>query len=239
MLQIRWLIVVPLLLVISESQARGGNEARYFTTEEMKIAYQYQEQYGARLRHPLQPVDCLYGKAEFLASFQKEKFLAPCRFIHETVRHLKEILAVQAAKYLFALDASYARLVIPVELWEKKYSKMPVVKILPALLREPSLAAVYHTGQHLRMSDLKAGKDSRDAKAAIENRRVLAFFDGRPIVIPPPRSTALGTGRPAGYESAATSYFLAHRLGELLFLRDEKPIVFDISFDDDLAANIP
>ena len=72
----------------------------------------------------------------------------------ETTRHLKEMLAVGAAKYLFPLDADHAHLAIPMELWATKYSKLPSEQILSALLREPQLVALYHTAEHLEISDL-------------------------------------------------------------------------------------
>jgi hypothetical protein len=49
----------------------------------------------------------------------------------------------------------------------------------------------------------------------------------------------LGYSEPGGYRSCATFYFLANRIGELSIVVGGKPISFDISFDDDLASNVP
>ena len=117
------------------------------------------------------------------------------------------MLAVGAAKYLFPLDADHADLGIPAELWTSKYSKLPSEQIWLTLLREPRLIALYHTAEHLDISDPKTGKVNNEARAWKEKRNVLGFFDGRPIEILPPHPAGHGVGMPPGYNSYAASTF--------------------------------
>jgi len=152
----------------------------FFTAEEVEAARQYQENYGERIRNPLPARDCMFGQNEITAKYNGTQFLVPCRFITETTRHLKEMLAVGAAKYLFPLDADHAHLAVPSELWTSKYSRLPSEHLLFALLREPKLVALYHTAEHLEISNPKTGEVNEEARAWKEKRNVLGFFDGVP-----------------------------------------------------------
>jgi hypothetical protein len=146
----------------------------YFTAEEVEAAHQYQESYEERIRNPLRAKECLLGHKEFVATYRGKEFLAPCRFITETTRHLKEMLSIGAAKYLFPLDADHAHLGVPAEVWAKKYSKLSSDEILFALLRESTLVALYHTAEHLEISDPKTGQVNEQAKAWRRNVTSLA-----------------------------------------------------------------
>jgi hypothetical protein len=90
---------------------------------------------------------------------------------------------------------------VPAEVWAKKYRKLASDQILFALLWEPTLVALYHTAEHLEMSDPKTGQVNEEAKAWSEKRNVLGFFDGRPIQILPPHPMGFGVGMPPEYES--------------------------------------
>jgi hypothetical protein len=186
---------------------------------------------------PLKPVACFNGNTEFLASFEGKEFLAPCRFIIETIRHLKQILEKGAAKYLFPLDADHAHLAVPLDVWNTKFRDADRAKILPALLREPTLLALYHTAEHLTDMDPKTEKVDADARLWKERRNVIGFYDGRSIIIMSPQPHGSGSPAPDGYHSCATFHFSAHRLGELIFMAIGKAVAIDISFDNDLAAS--
>ncbi len=182
-----FLATATLLLFLDvELWSASTDDNWYFTAEGIEAAHQYQENYGGRIRNPLRAGECLLGHTEFVATYRDQKFLAPCHFITETTRHLKEMLSIGAAKYLFPLDADHAHLGVPAEVWEKKYRKLPSNRILLALLREPMLVALYHTAEHLEINDPKTGQVNGEAKAWREKRNVLGFFDGRPIQILPP-----------------------------------------------------
>jgi hypothetical protein len=103
-------ILVIVFFLNSTGPALGMDNGWYFTSVEIANAYRYQERFGHRLRHPLKPHGCYYGQSEFIASFQGKEFVAPCRFITESTRQLKQMLENGAARYLFPLDADHAHL---------------------------------------------------------------------------------------------------------------------------------
>ncbi len=223
--------VILFLMLSATLHAQSDLDPWYFTAAEIQTAYRYQEMFGERVQNPLKARDCLFGKKEFVASYRGNEFLAPCSFIKETIRHLKEILETGAAKYLFALDADHAHLAVPVDLWESKYSKLPREKILPALLREPALVALYHTAEHLVITDPKTGKVDPEAKRWKEKRNVLGFYDGRPIKILKPNPSGAGVGVPESYESFGGFNFAANPKGQLHVFVANKAIVFDMTLD--------
>lgn len=231
-------IIVMVTLLKTAGPALGIDSGWYFTSTEIATAYRYQEQFGRRLRHPLKPNACSFGKSEFVASFRGKEFVAPCRFISETTRHLKQLLENGAARYLFPLDADHAHLAVPTELWIEKYRKLSIDEILPELLREPKLIALYHTAEHLTIDDLKTGAENKPAKEWRAKRNVLGFFDGRPVKILPPLADGTAHDRPQHYETVGSVYFLAHRLGEIAFSANAKALTFDISFDED-SSDMP
>ena len=231
----RQLILILLLgvssLLHSAPLIASPYDTWFFTAEEVEAAHQYQENYGERLRNPLPARDCMFGRNEITTRYNGTPFFVPCRFILETTRHLKEMLAVGAAKYLFPLDADHAHLAIPMELWATKYSKLPAEQILPALLRETQLVALYHTAEHLEISDPKTGAVDEAAKKWKEKRNVLGFFDGRPIRILPPHPSGHGVSMPAGYNSYGGFNFLANPRGELFILHNNRVVTFDLSLE--------
>jgi hypothetical protein len=142
----------------------------------LAAAHEYQERYGERLRNPLRGGGCFLGRQEFTATYRRTAFEAPCRFINEVARHLKEMLIGGAAQYLFPLDADHAHLAVPSEVWMKKYRKLSADQIIAALFRESTLVALYHTAEHLDINDPKTGQVNEKAKAWREKRNVLAFL---------------------------------------------------------------
>jgi hypothetical protein len=203
----------------------------FFTAEEIEVAYRYQERFGERLFRPLRARDCLLGKKEFTAGYKGGEFAAPCRFIKETIRHLREMLEQGAARYLFPLDADHAHLAIPLELWENKYSKLPREQMLSSLLSEPALAALYHTAEHLTVIDPQTGKSDSQVRLWKDKRNVVGYYDGRPIEILPPDPRGLGMNIPQPYYSLGGFNFLASPKGELSLFLKNRAITFDISFD--------
>src|SRR5262245_10599290 len=222
---------VSILLLQSATLTASPYDTWFFTAEEIEAAHQYQENYGERLRNPLPARDCMFGQNEIAAKHNGTQFFVPCRFITETTRHLREMLAVGAAKYLFPLDADHAHLAIPMELWASKYSKLPSEQVLPALLRETQLVALYHTAEHLEISNPKNGAVNEAAKNWKEKRNVLGFFDGRPIRILPPHPAGYGVSIPTGYNSYGGFNFLTNSRGELFIFHNNKVVTFDVSLE--------
>lgn len=102
---------------------------------------------------------------------------------------------------------------------------------MPALLRDPGLVALYHTAEHLKVTDRRTGAVNPEAKAWLDKRNVLGFFDGRPIEILPPHPERQGVAMPEGYYSYSGFSFLASPKGELYLSLGSKIIVFDVAFD--------
>src|SRR4029077_11336984 len=110
------LLGINILVFRSAVLAASPYDTWFFTAEEVEAAHQYQENYGERIRNPLPARDCMFVQNEITAKYSETQFLVPCRFITEAT-HLKEMLAIGAAKYLFPLDADHAHLAIPMVLW--------------------------------------------------------------------------------------------------------------------------
>jgi hypothetical protein len=224
MFRIRSFLGALFMLAASSGQAfAGSDDPWFFTADEITSAYRYQQQFGARVRNPLDPQACFRGATDFLALYQGNRFAAPCRFVHETVRQLRELLESGTAKYLFPLDVAATDLALPAEIYASKYKNLPREEILPAALREPSLVAVYHTAVHLNPEDSK--------------RPVIAgFFDGQPDRILPP-----GTDDRVDFDSRKLIRIgglsiMAHFLGEITFVTKDGAVTFDLSFESDRAA---
>lgn len=229
------LILLTLLLIDVRATDVGRYDGWYFTADEVGAAYQYQENYGQRLRHPLRAGSCVFRGGEFNAELGKNNFTMPCRFVLQITRHLKEMIEAGAAKFLFPLDADHAHLGVPVALWESKYKHLSAVQVVRAIVREPQLVALYHTAEHLRITDRKTGAVDKTAASWQAKRNVLGFFDGRRIEILPPNPSGQGASMPEGYFSYSGFSFLASPRGELYLPLGTKVITFDIALDGSAA----
>jgi hypothetical protein len=226
-------IAIAVVLAVCEGSSHAGDDPWFFTANEIAKTYKYQQQFGARLRNPLKPEQCSYGQKDFPASYQGRQFAAPCRFISETIRQLRELLESGAAKYLFPLDVDHGDFAVPADVWAAKYKKLPAEEILPKLLREPKLVAVYHTAVHL-----SAEANHKESATNIwgQKRTVVGFYNGRPNEILPKRWHKELYFEPGGLVRLGGFTMMGHQLGELVFLAGETVVVFDMSFDNDRAA---
>jgi hypothetical protein len=135
--------------------------------------------------------------------------------------------------------------ITPISAFQSKYgprntANFPRInQILFALLREPTLVALYHTAEHLKIRDPKTGKINVEVKQWKEKRNVLGFFDGRPIQILPPHPMGFGVGMPAQYESYGGFNFLASHRGELFLFVNNRAITFDVSLENDHGVAWP
>ena len=220
------------LLVATAGLGDGMFNKWFFTAENMEAAYRYQEDYGERIRNPLRAKECLFGNAEFVASYRGGEFKVPCRFITETIRHLKEMIVAGAARYLFPLDANHGHLGIPIATWEK-YKQLPPDQVMQKILQDPSLIVLYHTAEHLQIPEPRDDGVRSDVKSWVEKRNVVGFFDGRPNHILTPDPRGYGVAMPEGYWPYSGFEFLASPMGELFVFVANKTITFDIGFEDD------
>jgi len=221
-------------LAVCVGRSHAGDDPWFSTAHEIAHAYKYQVQFGARLRNPLKPESCSYGQKDFPASHQGRQFAAPCRFISETIRQLRELLESGTAKYLFPLDVDHGDFAIPADVWEAKYKKLPAEEILPKLLREPKLLAIYHTAVHL---NAEANRTESATNIWGQKRTVVGFYNGRPNEVLPKRSHKELYFQPGGLVRFGGFTMMGHQLGELVFMSGETVVVFDMSFDNDRAAS--
>ncbi len=150
----------------------------------------------------------------------------------ETIRQLRELFESGAAKYLFPLDVDSADLAVPADVYASKYKQLPREEILPALLREPALVAIYRTAMHLNP---EVGNQGSGMSVWGKNRTVAGFYDGRPNQILSPRSDGGVDYEPEGLVRLGSFIMMGHFLGELTFVANDTVVTFDLSFDNDRA----
>jgi hypothetical protein len=232
MFKVRTFMTAAFVLAASFGQSFAKDDRWFFTANEVADAYRYQQQFGARLRNPLEAQTCFEGKNDFAASYQGKRFVAPCRFIGETIRQLRELLESGAAKYLFPLDVGAADLAVPADIYASKYKQLSKEEILPALLREPTLVAVYHTAVHL---DPEVGNQDSRISVWGKKRTVAGFYDGRPNQVLS-RSGGGVDHATEGLVRLGSFSMMGHFLGEVSFIVNETVVTFDLSFDNDHAS---
>jgi hypothetical protein len=229
----RWLIVlaIVLLLAVSSVFANLGRDDWYFTRGEIEAAYRYQLNFGERINNPIKARKCHFGEKKILVSHRGQEFWLSCRFITQTIGHLKGMLNVGAARYLFSLDANHAHLGVPAAVWQEKYAHLQAGEILPAILEDPTLTALYHTAEHLNATDPRTGKIDPKDREWKEKRNVMGYYNGQPIEILPPHPSGAGVGMPTSYRSYGGFRFLASPAGQLNLFHNGGVTVFDISLD--------
>jgi hypothetical protein len=233
---IRSLTVLVVLLSISPGHAACRNNPSSLTPNQTEIASGYREQVDQPLFRHLKAVDCFSGQTEFLTSVHGKTFLAPCRFITETTRHLIQISESEGGNSLSSLYWDHGHLAVTSELWEQKYRKLPNDQILPVMLRDPSLVAIYHAACSLPIVERKTAGGTPKAKEWDKKRSVLGFYDGRAMENLPSLKPGAGLDQPQHYKLFTWFYISPHPFGELTFSVKGRSMAFDISFDDDVAV---
>lgn len=229
LLLILWLMAFA-ALPTSLAHAQDRRHPWFFTANEIAVSYRYQHNFGKGLHQPLRALPCVYGAKKFEAWYFDGMIEFPCHFIRETLRHLSEILDAGAAKYFFPLDLDHAHLAIPKKSWLEKYQKLPSGKVLPAMMQDRQMIALYHSAEHLAIKDPKTGKINQAAKLWRDKRNILGFYDGRPIEILPPHPRGDGLSVPDDYWSYGGFNFLSSPHGRLAVLSDTKSVLVDIKF---------
>src|SRR5258705_13920062 len=138
-------IIVGAICLLSNApnSAAVDDDDRYsswfFTSEEVAAAYQYQQNYGERLRFPLRAGPCQFRGGEFATSYRRNPSAVSFRVVLEVTRHLKEMLGAGAAKFLFPFDAAHARLGAPIGVWKAEHKKGAPEQGGAPILREPGV----------------------------------------------------------------------------------------------------
>lgn len=231
MSKLRFFLTVAFVVAGSYRQSFASDDRWFFSATEIAAAYRYQQQFGARLSNPIDPQTCFQGKKDFDASYQGKQFVVPCRFVDETMRQLRELLESGAAKYLFPLDVGFADLAVPADVYAGKYKRLPREEILPALLREPALVAIYHAAVH------SGPGDNGSVVGVVDGKPLVAgFYDGKPNRVLSPRAGGEANDDREGLVRLGGFSMMSHFLGELSFLANDNVVTFDLSFDNDRAA---
>jgi hypothetical protein len=189
---------------------------------------------GKRLSRRLNPAACFSGSTEFVASWRGKQFVAPCRFIHETIGHLRAVSDLGGVQPRYPLHTDHVHLAVPAELWEEKYYGGPEDESFSTLLRESRLVAVYHANDALTLADSEEAEADANKRRPYVNRQVLGYYDGRVIEILPARVNALANR----YRSVGWFYFLPRGSDEPTAFSPSESVGFDISFDHDLTIEL-
>ena len=170
---ILYLTVLVVLLSISTGHAACRSNPSSFAAHQTEIAFGYRGQFGQPLSPQLKAVDCFSGRTEFVASVHGKTFLAPCRFITETTRHVKEMSESEGGNSVSRLSADHGHLAVTSELWEQKYRRLPNNEILPVMLRDPSLVTIYHAACRHPIVHRRTAGGIPEAKEWDKKRQVL------------------------------------------------------------------
>jgi hypothetical protein len=193
------------------------------------IAGRKESQYGKGLARRLNYAACFAGSPEFIASWQGRRFSAPCRFIHETISHLRAVSQI-STRLVFPLHNDHVHLAVPSDLWEEKYHAFSNDEILSAVLRESRLVAVYHANDSLVFADSETTTEPHRRRTSTD-RQVLGYYDGRGIEVLPSHLNALAKR----YRSVAWFYFQPRASDGITAFFSGEGLTFDISFDHELA----
>jgi hypothetical protein len=118
----------------------------FFSAAEIGAAYQYQENYGSRVRNPLPAQGCLFGKADFAASYRQISVRVPCQFIDQASRQVKELLDI-GADVIYFRSTPIAHLAVPLQ--SEKIQRFPV-SIVRGFVAEPQLVSPYRRASRSR-----------------------------------------------------------------------------------------
>lgn len=234
MFPIQFLTIIAVLCPTFTAQAICRDQPRSVAEMATAATSVHQAQLDNRLSWALKPVACFSGEKEFVASVQGRRFLAPCRFITETTQHVNEIVASEGSKQTFALDVDHAHLAVTAEIWDEKYRELLPEEILPVVLRDTSLVAIYHSACHCPIADRKSAGTT--ALELNEKRHFLGFYDGRAMANLPYRKPGSEQTHGQYYRPFAWFSIAAHKSGELVLSAKGKSVAIDIFFDDDHAA---
>jgi hypothetical protein len=225
MFPIQYLTIVAVLFPFFTAQASCRSDSRSAAAIGTEVTSGHRPQLGNRLSRPLKPVDCLSGEAEFVATAQGRRYLAPCRFVKATTEHLKNILASEGTKQPFALDVDHVHLAVTAETWDEKYRNLHRDEILPVLLRDTSLVTIYHSVCHIPIADRK--------NAIITGPTFIGFYDGRSIQQLPSRKAGADPAHAQYYQTVAWFYTSVNKSGEIVLSAKDKSAGIDIFVDDE------
>jgi hypothetical protein len=220
----QYLTIVTVLLPFFTAQANCRIDLQSAGAIGTEVTSGHQPQSGIQTP-PANSIDCFSGETEFVAIAQGRRFFAPCQFITQTTQHLQNILKSEGAKQPFALDVAHAHLAVTAETWDEKYRNLRRDEILPVLLRDTSLVAIYHSVCHTPIADRK--------NAGTTGPTFVGFYDGRSIKQLPSRKAGSDPAHAQYYRTFAWFYTSVNKSGELVLSAKDKSAGIDIFVDDE------
>jgi len=231
MFPIQYLTIVAVLLPFITAQANCRSDPRSAGAIGTEVTSGHRPQSGIQTP-PANSIDCFSGETEFVAIAQGRRFFAPCQFIRQTTQHLKKILKSEGAKQPVALDVDHAHLAVTAETWDEKYRNLHRDEILPVLLRDTSLVAIYHSVCHTPIMDRN--------NASTTGPTFVGFYDGRSIKQLPSRKAGSDPAHAQYYRTIAWFYTSVNKSGELVLSAKGESAGIEIFFDDeDPPAPVP
>lgn len=170
---------------------------------------------------------------KLVASYTKQSFVVPERFVKELLRQISEMLHSGAATYIFRLDAYHGHLYIASEEAKLRYASFAFPQDLQreveTTLADPELRVLHHTYEHLERPQPNDPLFEKYRK-----RNVVGFFDGQaneslPLPEPPRNAQA-----EPGPHRIPNFVYTAHKDGlfSIKHPHTGEEIRIDISFED-------
>lgn len=198
----------------------------FYNLEEMEQIYEREY----REERPLKVfIEKKEGKC--IATYGKEEFEIPDRFIKLILTHLKRMLESGAARFLFRLDAFHGHFFVSEEIYKEKYLKTSGAEMAFLLVREEKLGVLYHNSEHLKLDE----KDVRTVDL-YSKRNVIGDTQGSlRFLPPPPKGQRTAASTPEGtHDLAPYLCFAANQNGEFSISVNGREIRLDIGLTRDL-----
>lgn len=209
--------------IAQEAPSRYEKHGWSYTLEEMREIYEQEYDGEKILKNFLRKKN-----GNWVGLIGGKEFAVPQEFLDKTLKHLKDMLEQEAAKFIFRLDCSHGHFFIDKEIYKSKYAALDGYETARALVGDSGLGILFHNLEHLKA-------DSEEAVECHKKRNVAGWYDGRPIAILPlpkdKKSTAV-SAEELGHDLAPYPKFAAHKEGSFSIEVGGKEIRLDISFDD-------
>lgn len=216
----------------TEAQMEPPRPSRYekgwsYTSAEMQTIYDREYNGEKILKNAVvREGDNLIG------AIDGKKIIVPQKFIDRMLRHMEEMLDLNAAKFISRLDAFHGHLFVPETVSEERYkdTSQDLPKEAVLLFEDNSIGILYHNSEHFKPSPDRQEETERYSK-----RNVLGYYDGRPLkILPLPTETKRTAAHtPEGTRDLSVyPKFAAHKDGVFSITVAGQTIRIDISFDD-------
>ena len=151
----------------------------FFTLQEIKHQYLVEYNEGNRLSNFI-----TVKHGNYVTSCNGDVFFIPEIFVTKTLELIKALLDQGLARYIFRLDAFHGHLFVPEYIFIKEYSGMTTEEMIQNFSNEDFLGVLFHNAEHLALRNPpENGTVNPEARALIEKRNVIGWYDGRPFEV--------------------------------------------------------